>query len=97
MLKKQNMNKEKKVKVTFVVAGNTDNVSVVGDFNQWDPSADPLKKRSNGTRSASVVLEPNQRYAFRYYKECGEWFNDEAADEYVVNDHGGEDCVVTTF
>ena len=91
------MNKEKKVKVTFVVAGNTDNVSVVGDFNQCDPSADPLKKRSNGTRSASIVLEPNQRYAFRYYKECGEWFNDEAADEYVINDHGGEDCIVTTF
>ena len=97
MLKKEKLKKADKVKVTFVVAGKVESSAVVGDFNQWDPTSTPLQKRSNGTRSASVILEPNQRYAFRYYSQNGEWFNDDAADDYSVNEHGGENCIVTTF
>jgi hypothetical protein len=48
------------IKVNFVlpkdaVAGK---VSVVGDFNGWDPFAHPLQPRRNGTRSAVVTLPP---------------------------------------
>jgi 1,4-alpha-glucan branching enzyme len=58
----------KAVKVNFVlptdaVAGK---VSVVGDFNGWDPLAHPLRPRRNGTRSAVVTLPPGHRFAFRY-------------------------------
>ena len=79
MIKRQNIKKENVVKVTFVVPNEPEQpqVSVVGDFNEWDPTATKLAKRNNGTRSASVQLEPDQRYAFRYYAANGEWFNDE--------------------
>lgn len=96
MLKRQNLKKEKKVKVTFVVPAELPNAYVAGDFNKWDTSALPLKKRSNGTRSASVELKPGQKYAFRYVSEDGNWFNEEEADGYEVNIHGTENCVVLT-
>ena len=96
MLKRQNLTKEKKVKITFVVPGELATTYVAGDFNNWDPSSIPLLKRSNGTRSASVTLSPGKSYAFRYVKEDGTWFNDEAADEYVANEQGIDNCVVHT-
>jgi hypothetical protein len=52
-----------------------------------------MVKRSNDTRSASVVLDPG-RYQFRYCTDSGEWFNDEAADAYEPNDVGGENCII---
>lgn len=101
MLKRQNLKKEKKVKVTFALptdAAGTDveQVSVVGCFNKWDPAATPLKKRSNGMLSAAVKLEPGQKYAFRYYRSDGSWLNDEAADAYEPSGHGSDNCIVLT-
>jgi 1,4-alpha-glucan branching enzyme len=87
-----------KVKVNFVlpkdsVAGK---VSVVGDFNGWDPSVHPLKPRSNGTRSVSVTLPVSQRFAFKYLDENGHWLDDDSASEYVDNGVGGVNSVVCT-
>ena len=50
------------VRVQFVVpeAQVPGRVSVVGEFNSWDPKALPLRRRANGTRSASVVLKPGR-------------------------------------
>lgn len=96
MLKRQNLKKKNCVKVTFVIPGDRPKTYVAGDFNDWDTSALPLSKRSNGTRSASVNLQPGESYAFRYVQEDGIWFNDEAADSYVPNGHGAENCVVHT-
>jgi 1,4-alpha-glucan branching enzyme len=55
-------------------------VSVVGNFNNWDPFAHPLRKRSNGTRSTVVTASPGSTLRFRYLAEGGRWFDDEAAD-----------------
>ena len=84
------------VKVTFVLpeAGiDGQRVAVVGDFNDWDPTARPLRKHRD-ERSASVVLDAGRRYAFRYLAEGGRWFNDEAADDNRPNEHGGSDSVL---
>ena len=97
MIKRQNIKKENKVKVTFVLPYDADqpNISVVGDFNDWTPDSTKLVKRNNGTCSASVSLEPGQRYLFRYY--AGDtWFNDEEADGYAMGEHGAENCVLLT-
>ena len=61
MIKRQK-SKGNKVKVTFTMPLEQapTAASVVGDFNDWDPLATPLKKRSNGTRSASVELAAGQ-------------------------------------
>jgi 1,4-alpha-glucan branching enzyme len=79
-----------------VWAPNARAVSVVGDFNGWDPFVHPLKPRSNGTKSVSVTLPVSQRYAFRYLDENGQWLDDEAAHEYVDNGAGGVNSVVLT-
>jgi 1,4-alpha-glucan branching enzyme len=70
------------VRVTFVlpVAEPAGAVSVVGDFNAWDPYAHPLRKRGNGTRSAVVTLPAGTTLRFRYLAEGGVWFDDDTAE-----------------
>lgn len=97
MIKKTN-DKNNKVKVTFVqpYAEGQAGLAVVGDFNGWDAHSTRLAKRSNGTCSASVVVDAGQRYRFRYYSEDGRWLNDETADAYEPSEHGSENCVLLT-
>ena len=71
-------------------------MSVVGDFNDWDPFVHPLKPRSNGTKSVSVTLPISQRFAFKYLDEHGQWLDDDGAHEYVDNGAGGVNSVVHT-
>ena len=68
------MLKRKGTKVTFVLTDGGP-VSVVGDFNDWNPMAHPLKKRSNGTRSVTVHVSRG-RHSFRYLAEGGSFFED---------------------
>lgn len=95
---KKSADKNGKVKVMFSLpyAEGQAPVSVVGDFNQWSQTSHKLAKRNNGTCSVSVVLEPGQRYRFRYYSEDGRWFNDEAADGYETSEHASENCILLT-
>lgn len=68
-------------------------VSVVGEFNGWDPYAHPLKKRSNGTRSVSVELEPGRAYRFKYLTADGSWLTEPDTD-LVGNDYDGLDSLI---
>lgn len=82
------------VKVSFVlpVSETPDPVSVCGDFNDWDPLAHPLKKRANGTRSASLELASG-RYAFKYLSG-GTWFTDAEAHSHEVNEYGETNSIL---
>lgn len=60
-------------------------VSVVGTFNGWTPGLHPLRKRSNGTSSASVKVPAGTAVTFRYLGEHGRWFDDVDADEITVD------------
>ena len=70
------------VRVTFALPATepAGAVSVVGDFNGWDPYAHPLRKRGNGVRSAVVTIPAGTTLHFRYLAEGGLWFDDEAAE-----------------
>ena len=73
-----------RIKVTFALPlqHSPERCSVVGDFNAWVPGSHELRKRTNGTRSASVVVPPGTRLRFRYLDEDGNWFNDpDVADQ----------------
>ena len=69
------------VRVTFALPADEPSgaVSVVGDFNEWNPFAHPLQRRANGTRSAAVTVPVGSMLHFRYLAEGGVWFDDETA------------------
>jgi 1,4-alpha-glucan branching enzyme len=96
MIKRRKISGSETVKVSFILPADDSRLpaSVVGDFNQWDPSADRMVRRSNGTFSAVVPLVCGETYRFRYRSEDGTWFNEDAADGYHVNVHGSADCLI---
>jgi 1,4-alpha-glucan branching enzyme len=65
-------------------------VSVVGDFNDWNPFAHPLRRRANQTRSAAVTVPAGSTLYFRYLAEGGIWFDDE-----TVSAASGRDVSIT--
>lgn len=69
---------------------------VVGDFNDWSLSDTPMRRHHDGAFSATVALAPARSYRFRYYLGNGEWENDWGADDYVPNEFGGSDSVIST-
>ncbi len=87
-------------KVTFSLPAeaveNAKKVTVLGDFNNWDPAeATLLKKQKDGSYKAIVELEPGREYQFRYLLDGEKWENDWAADKYVpVGDSTDENSVV---
>ncbi len=87
-----------KVKASFVlpITETPEPVSVLGDFNHWDPLADPLKKRANGTRSATIELKPGQCYSFKYLSEGGTWFTEPEAHNHQVNEYGETNSIIQT-
>ena len=95
MIKRQST-KEKKVKVTFALPAEEAAVpvSVVGEFNNWNPAKGKLAKRANGTYSASVMLDEGESYQFRYYTADGKWFNDKDADAFVRSEFGTQNGVL---
>jgi hypothetical protein len=80
--------KKKTSKIQFVLPDDVHDgpVSAVGDFNGWRPGAHKLVRRSNGTRSVSVVVPAGQPVTFRYLGSGGVWFDD---PEVAVHPHGG--------
>ncbi|MCZ2721297.1 isoamylase early set domain-containing protein [Marinomonas sp. 15G1-11] len=65
-------------------------VTVVGDFNNWDISATPLKKQKTGNFAATIDLDIHKEYQFRYVLDGKEWINDEEADRFVPANIGSE-------
>jgi hypothetical protein len=58
-------------------------VSVVGDFNGWDPYAHPM--RLNGDAYEVIVtVAADQPVCFRYLADGGVWFDDDDADYHDV-------------
>jgi 1,4-alpha-glucan branching enzyme len=66
-------------------------VSLVGNFNQWNPQANSMKKDKKGTWKTTLSLEPG-RYEYRFIAD-GNWENDPSCSGCVVNEFGGMNCV----
>lgn len=98
MIRKQTIKKNGKVKVTFVLPGDHTygDIAVVGDFNGWEPKANPFVRRSNNTYSTSVTVPAGKRYVFRYYCEDGTWVNDPDADAFEPSGFGSDNCILKT-
>ena len=101
MLKKQYVKARHVVKVTFTVPKTempegveVETFHLVGDFNDWDPAATPMKRNKKGTFRAVVELVPEETYQFRYLVNREHWCNEWHADGYISNTLGADNCVV---
>ncbi|MET9324152.1 isoamylase early set domain-containing protein [Streptomyces sp. NPDC003038] len=82
MLERQQL--KDRAQVTFVLPADTPPgpVSVVGDFNDWQPGTHTLEPRSDGTRAVTVALPRERVHSFRYLAAGDYWFNEDHADEH---------------
>ena len=103
MIKKQYIKSRQMSKVTFALPKaelpegiEAESIFLAGDFNDWDPTATPMKPNSKGVFRATLELEPGRECQFRYVVNGEHWCNDWHADAYVRNDLGVDNCVVVT-
>ena len=66
-------------------------VCLAGDFNNWDPNANLMKKDKKGIWKATLSLKPG-RYEYRFLVN-GNWVNDPACCDCVPNEFGTQNCV----
>ena len=77
MLEVKSVKKKRAVVVFELGEGEAQHeVSVLGDFNGWDPFATPMKRRSNGSLRAKVKVPRGYVYEFKYLSDDGTWFCD---------------------
>jgi 1,4-alpha-glucan branching enzyme len=100
-MKKRFLKSKPVCKVTFELPSQAANgaakVTLVGDFNNWDPVATPLKRHKDGSYRLILDLPCNREYQFRYLIDGEHWENDWEADNYLPNPTGNsENSVVVT-
>lgn len=67
-------------------------VFVAGSFNDWQPTATPLKSAGDGKWVVELSLPPG-RHEYRFIAD-GEWVDDPSAKEFVPNPHGGANALL---
>jgi 1,4-alpha-glucan branching enzyme len=79
-------------KVTFKipakVANKAQTAKIVGEFNNWSFTANPMKRLKDGTFTATLDLDNGKTYQFRYFLDDHRWENETAADKFVRSPYG---------
>jgi 1,4-alpha-glucan branching enzyme len=98
MINKKFIKSKKTCQVTFFLPEDVaaKRASVVGEFNGWDAAKNPMSK-VKGLWKATVEVDQNHEYQYRYLVNDSEWYNDPQADKYVSNNIDGENSVVVTY
>ena len=95
MLKKSYAKDGKTCRVTFKLPEDVgaEKACLVGEFNDWDKTANPMRKLKKGDFSVTISLAPG-KYRFRYWLDDERWENDWEADAYLPNEFGSEDSII---
>lgn len=97
-LKKQFYERKPVCKVTFKltkdIVNSAEKVNLAGDFNNWDTTSIPMKKRRDGEYEVTVALQKGREYQFKYLIDGNSWLNDKEADKYVSNEFQTENSVL---
>jgi 1,4-alpha-glucan branching enzyme len=72
---------------------DADSVSLAGDFNNWDPNANPMTKDAAGLWKATVDLKPGT-YHYKFVVD-GTWTSDPNNSDTVDDGYGGVNSVLT--
>lgn len=82
-------------KLDKAAADSAAKAALIGEFNDWQPAATPMKKLKDGSFSASLNLEPGREYEFRYLLDECNWQNESDADGFApTHYHDAENSVV---
>ena len=74
-------------RVTFSLkAANAKEVSLLGDFNNWDAVATPMERDKNGIWKSTLILSSG-RYEFKFLVD-GKWREASKAEPSVTNSFG---------
>jgi 1,4-alpha-glucan branching enzyme len=93
MAKDRPKNKAKRRKVSMkFFAPEAGEVFIVGDFNGWDPTTHPLKKKEEGVWE-KVLMLPLGRYEYRFLVD-GKWQNDPKNPDFCPNCFGTRNNVL---
>lgn len=94
-MKKDPIANSAKISVTFEMPAEiqAESLTLVGDFNDWDASAAPMKRRKDGTWARTLRLAPGT-YRYRCVADGATWYNDPAADYYEASGFGEDNSVV---
>jgi 1,4-alpha-glucan branching enzyme len=99
-IKKQFLKSKPVCKVSFRIseeeANGAKKIQVLGDFNNWNKKATPMKKLKSGDFTQTIELETGKEYQFRYLLDGELWINDSEADGKVANEFNSENDVVST-
>ena len=81
--------------VLLRLAAPASRVAVVGDFNDWDPAATPLRRTDDGaTWTVELHLKPG-RYHYTFLIDGRRWAGDPAGVRAVESDFGAPVSVLT--
>ena len=87
MLKEESKRKIYRRKVTFLLrAPNAREVSLSGDFNNWDTGANPMKLDKDGLWKVNLIFPPG-RYEFKFLVD-GKWREGSKEEQTVPNCFG---------
>ena len=97
MLKKNYSKNGNTCRVTFKLPADVgaETAHLCGEFNEWSPTKNPMKKLKDGSFSVTLSLVPGESYRFRYLLDGQRWENDWDADTYVANQYGSEDSLIS--
>jgi 1,4-alpha-glucan branching enzyme len=90
-IKDQNFTNVNRMTQFAFPAATARQVSLAGDFNNWDPKAGPMHKGPDGVWHLSVALKPG-RHEYRFLAD-EVWCDDPAAQQKAANSLGTENCV----
>ena len=97
MLTKKYFKTKNETDVTFEFEReNVSSVELFCDFNDWQAVEMKFNKKSSSFK-IKLRLPKDGIYHFRYLLNKSEWENDEAADQYLPNDFGTDNSVVSTL
>jgi 1,4-alpha-glucan branching enzyme len=91
-IKKKYLKTKPMCKVTFKIPAEAGNLAktakLVGEFNNWSFTANPMKRLKNGAFSTAIYLEKGKGYQFRYLLDNDKWENEVEADKFVLSPYG---------
>jgi 1,4-alpha-glucan branching enzyme len=97
MLTKKFFKTKEEADVTFEFdRTDVNSVSLFGDFNDWQAIEMKFNKKTNSFKT-KVRLPKGENFHFKYLLNDSEWENDYSADQYIPNEYGSDNSVVSTI